>query len=456
MGIKLDWEIESERAQVRTVAEDAEARARRGRAFRRLLIVGLVLLALVSVLALALTNRLREVEDDIRQSLIATVENEVAALRVGDRTTYSTIQRSDSAAWLDGQQAVYDAYQQLKATSNVSLTGRVLDSAVDGARGRVLVEEIIDGVPYGRVWFSFRYDDGWRHVPPDYTFWGAEQTTEIDGVTLRYFAVDATLATELVVRLPQWWRDACALIGCGDAPPLTVEIVPDDALLVGWADEESNVLRLPSPFTRAARLDAIFTAEQQTAIAALLAERLVNLTNPATPAYPADALYLRQAVISYTVKRLTGIETNAFSIDSFARTYGDAAVARLVAALTPDASMATLATAAEVESIGDLDIDWRDVLTWRLTLEAEMIAGRDDGFLALYATAEPGVSDIAIARYNNGATGERWVVNEAVRGADAAGVPTLQASATVRASDGGERVESVQFRLVDGVWRRAS
>jgi hypothetical protein len=96
------------------------------------------------------------------------------------------------------------------------------------------------------------------------------------------------------------------------------------------------------------------------------------------------------------------------------------------------------------------------VLTWRLTLEAEMIAGRDDGFLALYATAEPGVSDIAIARYNNGATGERWVVNEAVRGADAAGVPTLQASATVRASDGGERVESVQFRLVDGVWRRAS
>ena len=456
MGIKLDWEIESDRARVRTVSEDAEARARRGRAFRRFLIVGLVLILVVGLLALLLTNRLREVEDEIRQSLISTVENEVAALRVGDRTTFTTIQRSDSSAWLDGQQALYDAYQQLKATSNVSLTGRVLDSAVDGARGRVLVEEIIDGVPYGRVWFYFRYDDGWRHVPPDYTFWGEQQTVSVEGVTLRYFAIDATLASELAVRLPQWWRDACALLGCGSAPALTVEIVPDDALLVGWAAEDSNVLRMPSPFTRAARLDAIFTAEQQTAIAALLAERLFSMVNTSTPAYPADAIYLRQAVISYTVKRLTGIETNAFSIDSLARNYGDAAVSRLVTALTPNTSMAVLASAAGVGSIGELELDWRDILTWRLTLEGEMLAGRDDGFLTLYATAEPGVSDIAIARYNAGATGERWVVTDAVRGVDTAGVPTLQANATVRGSDGSERVESVQFRLVDGVWRRAS
>jgi hypothetical protein len=456
MGIKLDWEIESERERVRTAGEDPTVRQKRARAFRRLVLFTLLLILIVGGIAWLVGERLRFADEQIRQSLIATVENEVAALRIGDRRTYTDIQRSDNAAWLESQQQLYDAYQTLKTTSNITLSGRVIATEVDGARGRALVEEIIDGIPYGRLWFYFRYTDGWRHVPPDYTFWGEARTVESEGFALRYFAVDEPLAVEVAARVPAWNAAACALLACPTVPTLTVEIVPDDLQLIGWDDNDLWRLRMPSPFTRVARLDAIFTADQQTTLAALLAERLVTITQPIQPTYPVDALYLRQAIISYTVERMTGVETNAFSIDSLATTYGDAAVARLLAGLTADAGMGALAAAAEQPSLDLLTLDWRDLLSWRLALESELIANRNDvSFLPLYDTNDPIVRDLALARYNAGATGEAWVVTEAVRETDALGVPVLRATASVSGT-AGERIETVFFRLVDGTWKRAS
>ena len=79
------------------------------------------------------------------------------------------------------------------------------------ARGRGCeVEEIIGGVPYGRVWFYWRYDDGWRHVPPDYTFWGDARTVEADGVL-------GALRRRWTSRLRRQWRALIWQIGCGSA-----------------------------------------------------------------------------------------------------------------------------------------------------------------------------------------------------------------------------------------------
>jgi hypothetical protein len=457
MGIRLDWEVENERSKTRTLGEDPDVRKRRARALRRTIMVLLLLILIGAGIVAVVTWRLGEVDAQIRESLVITVENEVAALRIGDRNTYTSIQRSDSALWLQMQQDLYDAYQQLKTDANVVLSGRVIDAVVDGARGRVQVEEIVDGIPYARTWFYFRYDDGWRHVPPDTTFWGDARTAQTDGVTLTYFGVDQPLADAVSSTLPRWLADGCAILACAQPPPpLTVEIVPDETLSLGWSSSDPNRLIMPSPFTGAARLDSIFTPEAQLRAASLLAERLVNIVQPAQPLPDADAAYLRQAVISWLVERFTGQATNAFSIESFAQTYGEAAVGRLLAALTPDASMRVLATVAGVDSLGDMTLDWRDLLTWRLALENTLIAEQDDAvFLTLYDTNDPTAQQVAISRYAAGSLGETSIVTEAVREIDAMGIPILRATTLVR-SGSGDRTETVVFRLIDGDWKRAS
>ncbi|MDX2137928.1 MAG: hypothetical protein SF123_07510 [Chloroflexota bacterium] len=457
MGIQLDWEIENERTRNMHSGEDPEGRARRAQAFRRLLIVLLAMTALAGCIIWLISWRITEAENQVRSNLVITVENEVAALRIGDRAAFTSIQRSDSQVWLDNQQLIYNAYQTLKTSANVVLSGRVLNSEIDGPRGRVQVEEIIDGVQYVRTWFYFLYDDGWRHVPADYTFWGAASERSVETLTIRYFAVDAPFADVLAETLPRWLAQGCALVACPALPTMSVEVVPDEGIEADWTSEDPNRLQLSSPFIGPARTDALFTSGQQLRVGGLVAERLVETSNPVQPLLFADARYLRQAVISFMVERFTGIETNAFTIETLAETYGDQTVTTLLANLTPDASAQALAAAAGVSSIEQLSIDWRDYLTWRLALEQEVIAARDEAnFLTLYDTADVGVRDLALARYNIGATGETWVVTQVVQETDAAGNILHRASAIVRAANGAERAESVLFRLVDGMWRRAS
>lgn len=458
MGIQLDWEVETERERVRSSSEDPDARSRRARAWRRLLLFTFLLVASGAAVVGAVMLRLQQVDAQLRQNLIATVENEVAALRVGDRAAFSAIQRSESDVWLQQQQATYDAYQMLKMQPDVTLTGRVLDVTIDGTRARVIVEEIAGGVQVVRTWFYWRYEDGWRHVPADYTFWGDARTLTAEPVTLNYWSMDEPYAAALGAQLPEWLRAGCGILGCAVLPPLAVQIVPDEALAPGWAADNPWLLRLPSPYTGLARLDAPFTAEAQNAVAALLAEKLVaQETANLQPVFPTDAAYLRQAIISWLVKRFTGQETNAFSIDSLAVRYGERVVGRLAAALQPDSNVGVLAEAAGVAGVDQLDIDWRDYLTWRLTLEQTLIAERDDvNILSLYDTDNPVARDLAIDRFAAGAAGERWVVTAVIRDLDAAAVPILNASASVTAADGTQREATVVFRLVDGIWKRAS
>src|SRR5260221_14549858 len=122
-------------------------------------------------------------------------------LRIGDFAGFIGLQRSASSDWLATQSERFKRYQDLKTKSDVKLTGNVLDVTIDGLRGRALVEEIIDGVPYHTLWFYWQYGkDGWRHVPSDYTFWG--DPTSITGKisTVEFRSLDAHLATALAAR----------------------------------------------------------------------------------------------------------------------------------------------------------------------------------------------------------------------------------------------------------------
>jgi hypothetical protein len=399
----------------------------------------------------ALALRLRHVDWEVEQLLRDTIDAEVATLRISDRDAFLSFQRSATDEWVRRQEIMFDRYQMLKQTEDVNLSGRILDVTIDGMRARVRLEEIIGGVPYARVWFYWRYDDGWRHVPPDFTFWGEPRTLAGDQATVQYRSFDEPVAADVGPRVNEWVRSACAVLSCGDLPHITLEIVPDDVIQTGWVEGDPWRLQLPSPYTRDARMDMLFDPAAQLLVANLLAERLVfQASDGIQPVPTADAAFLHQAVIAWLMERFVGIETNTYLVDSLVRNYGENAVGQMLQTLQPDSNINALNAIAGTASLDQANLDWRDYLNWRLRQEKERIAARDEaGFMALYDTNDESVRNLALQRFNS-VSGERTVVSVLAQ----PGTPPSLLTTTQVAETGDE--EEVLFRLVDGVWKRAS
>jgi len=233
--VKLDWDIENEKGRSQLHKGKQREQRSRTRSLIRLLFVIAVFLGIVGAVFFLIEQRWNQVNDRLEELLVQTVQSEVAALRIGDVDNFMAIQRSATEDWLLTQEAVYQQYQDLKATSEIVLSGQVVDVAIDGQRGRAQVQEIIDGVPYLRTWFYWRYDEiineatgvveqegGWRHVPPDYTFWGEPATIETDRLTIRYRALDAQVAGAIQTQVERWLEQTCSLFNCDSLPPLTL------------------------------------------------------------------------------------------------------------------------------------------------------------------------------------------------------------------------------------------
>lgn len=456
MGIRLDWEVDSEQTQIKSGGEDPVTRRQRRLARLRLLLFVGIILGLIAAGLVFVNTRLQSVDSEVEQALRNTVDAEVAALRLGDLNAFSQAQRSASTDWLDTQRNLFYDYQALKTQPSVQLTGQILDVTIDKTRARVMVQEIIDGIPYSRVWFYWRYEDGWYHVPPDYTFWGELNTVSEQGVTVRYRDVDTALGEAIASKLTVWMQSACRALACSPQPAVQVEIFPDETMLLDWADESIWTINIPSPYTRRARTDMPFDPQMQTQFATMLAERLVNqVAADLQPVYPADAYYLRQAAVSWLVGRFIVADTNAFVMSSLATQYGDETVGKVMHALTPDSSLSILSevTAKPLDQLG---LDWRDVLTWRLITEDELILRQDEAnFWTLYDTQDEVVRNAAYQRFINPAQTVKKVVVAAQQSTDLNGAPVLQA--TVQVGDNESvTTELVLFRLVDGVWKRAN
>ena len=396
MGIKLDWEIEAEEPHMFAAGEDPVTRRARRRARLYVLLVIFAALSLIALVALVIALRLRAVDEQIESLLESVVEAEVTALRIGDKTSFLTFQRSATDDWLNAQEQTFDIYQMLKVERDVRLTGRVLDAVVDGSRARVKVEEIIDGVPYVRLWFYWRYEEGWRHVPPDYTFWGPldDETSERVQVTFR--AVDAEVAATMVAEVESWLVAGCALIDCAGLPRIELTILPDTALTASWSPENPWQLRVPSPLLSRARQDQPFDTTMRLQVANLLADRLVNqATGSMQPQYPADVYYLRAGLVSWLVQRFSGVNTNSFLMTSLANNYSEQAISDLLKLLQADSSVNVLAAVTGLASAEQANLDWRDFLTWRLVLEDELISrGAEASFVTLYSPAYSGVAGV--------------------------------------------------------------
>ena len=188
----------------------------------------------------------------------------------------------------------------------------------------------------------------------------------------------------------------------------------------------------------------------------MLAERLVKEhTGYLTAAYPHDAYFLRNAASAWLSEVLTRLDSGAALIRSLVENYGDDKIAQLLTQLSATSDMSII-EAVVGEPLAGADLDWRDFIEWRLTLESELIkAGRQNEWLSLYDTSDENARLEAYDRYNDSAAAQDYRVIDQLVWSKPDGSPQLRATVQV-IGDGGIGEEIILFNLVDGVWKRAS
>ena len=454
MSIKLDWQIEAERIQERAT-ESPEARAQRIKQRRRLILFTMLLIFFIGVSALLILLRLEDVDNQLRQSLIDTLQAELAALRIGNYGDYMLLQRSAGDNWYIVQGERFQHYQQLKIERNLILSGNVFDATVDGLRGRVVFEEVLNGVPHRAVWFYWRYSDGWRHVPSDYTFWGESRTLRDGAVTVHYRQLDEDSARALLERTARWWREGCQMLGNSACPALALELVPNPVLQVAWDSAQPERLFVPSPLARDDRLSLIDPLPHviEDAVAAALAARQVDLVSGGVrPRRSVDAAWLHQTLIEWLAATYTGCVDMlrlAF-MQSLRDAYGDSALAAVARTLSADADISLVARALG-QPLELLNLDWRPFFQWRLEVERQLIVQNDlESLQALWDVSDASTRTLFQQRLSAFGQPNAQVLAAAITAA-ADGVP--RAIVQVLRAD---QTETLIFRLRDGTWKRSA
>ncbi len=454
MGIKLDWQIEADRIYERA-AEPLEERQRRRRQRWRLIAFTMLVALFVGVGVLLVLLRLEDVDSQLRQSLTDTLQAELTALRIGNYGDYMELQRSAGNNWYIAQGERFNFYQALKLENNLSLTGTVFEAAVDGLRGRVVFEEVLNGVPHRAVWFYWRYSDGWRHVPSDYTFWGSTQIVQRNSVTVRYRQLDADSARLLLERAARWWHEGCQMLGNSACPTIEIEIVPNPVLQVAWDSAQPDRLFVPSPLARDDRLPLLnpLPIPIEDAVAAHLAARQVDLVSGGLrPRGNADAAWLHQTLVEWLAATYSGrmdVLRLAF-MQSLRDAYGDSAVAAIARNLTLDADISLLASALG-QPLERLNLDWRPFFQWRLEVERQLVAQDDLVTLQmLWNVTDASTRTLLQQRLNNKTQPNGQVLAAAITNGDDG---TPRAIVQVLRAD---QTETLTFRLLDGTWKRSA
>ncbi|MFW5691610.1 MAG: hypothetical protein ACOCXZ_03825 [Chloroflexota bacterium] len=472
MSIRLDWEVESEQSRTSTTGEDPSVRRKRRRGYVSLLLTLLLIGAVLGGVVVFVVERVNQVTESLETALRDTVQAEIVALRIGDWNAFAAVQRSATGDWLRQQRTEFENYQRILLESeDTRLTGQVLDITLDDPRARVEVQEIIDGVPYSRIWFYWYYEEdtdgdgemdllGWRHVPPDYTFWGDGARYEGQYVDVAYRAVDSRFAQSLGESLDAWVGDACAALDCGTLPLIRVQVLPEENSRITWdmgAPPDEWVLVVPSPYATRARTDMPFSPEIRFEVASLLAERMTLMQAGGRRMIDtADAAYLNDAVVRWLVGRFVSIDMGSTLIQSLAEAYGPRAVGSLIAQLPQDASIAFVSqiTGQPLDLSG---LDWRDFISWRLELETSLAEiGIRERYRMLYDTRDQNVLLAADQRFEQGGppAGQQVIAAGSTISADD-GSPQLVATVALETETGPSEYQ-ILYRLVENDWRRAS
>jgi hypothetical protein len=455
MGIRLDWEVEAGAGTSHVAEEDPNARRQRRTARTRFILILLGITLLVGVVISVITWRLNEANAYIESLLMDTFEAEFSALRIDNWEAFNQLQRSADPNWEVTQRAKFDQIQSLKLTGQIQLSGVARAIDIDGTRARVLASWMQDGIIVAEPWFYWRYPDGWRQVPPDYTFWGEQRELNGRDVTVIYNSVDATVADNLGLAVEGWVASACGpILQCGDLPHLTLNIIADPDLTVAWDPDQPWQLNLPSPLTGLTSFDHPITDTLRRAVANAIAGRLVIVSVESTLSFDAstDAGYLIQASQRWLAAKFVDETPVNGVIASLVSQRGTQAIGAVLRPLLPTSTLGDVLSASDASSLLSA-LDWRDFLGWRLTLEAILSTrGESDAAARLY------VEEMRPRAYERSALAVDPGVIEVLSISQVTapdGSPAMIASVVFDAL-GARREEAVYFFWRDNTWLRAS
>jgi len=457
MGIRLDWEVDSGPGS-RSVGTEDPDRQRQHRVMRlRVLAIIVGIIFGLSVAVAVVVWRLNEANAYIESLLRDTVEAEFAALRLSDKTAFIGIQRSATDDWQTYQSQIFDAFQNGKLAGSITLTGTVRGVEIDGTRGRAIVEWIEGGIPYSQAWFYWRYEDGWRHVPPDTTFWGKSEALRGQNVTVLYQEVDAALAEVMGLRVEGWIASVCGpILQCGDLPHISLTITPDIYTEKGWGRAtQAWTLTLDSPYITGARSDQPFSGATLETVANAVAERLVGAGLGSSDPFDrtTDAGYLIQATQTWLTGQFVGLDTGSTLIQSLADNAGRATLGTLLKALRPTSTLDVILVVLGQNDVRAVNLNWSDFFAKRIRLESDYASADNlPGMIALYAdeSRQNALDRLAIKAIPSAVT---FSITQTSNAPD--GAATI--SGTARSTYGATVQEQpVQFVWRNGTWLRSN
>jgi hypothetical protein len=295
MGIKLDWEVESEGGWSE-IGEDPTEIAARQRRWRRWRTTTIVVLGGSALIGAFVAARLYITGQQLRGDLEATIAAETTALRLSDREAFMVIQDS-AAGWKDVQTATFDHYTS--GGLPLEVTGQIIELEITDPHAHAVLRERLGGQDVQVVWFYEHFAGGWKHVSPDVSFWGNAAKKVTLHIDYYYYTKDEVFTESLSGRMNSWWESACRLLNCADQPPrMSVRIEPDPLLKVGQAEYDPSTLLIPSPLLGRSPLDGSLDPLLLNTLAGFMAEHwaatLVPLDGSQSP--DSDATWLRSEV----------------------------------------------------------------------------------------------------------------------------------------------------------------
>ncbi len=436
--IGLEWEIERENGWAPV---QAAGDAKSGRHIPTILYLAIGVALGITLAGLVMLYRLQWADGQLESELRAVVAAETAAIRIGDRDRFLELQRGDDATWLALQERTFDDYQELKRSGEVEPGRRIVEIEVSGPRGRVVLEERINDRVYHVTWFYWRYDDGWRHIPPDVIWWGDELSLEGQSVTIRYRRLDEPFAAQIAADAESWWPEGAGTIGCEPPPHLSIEVSPDPASTVGWLPDDEPTLRVHSPLLGRVPADGSLEPGFRAELADLLARRLVEcVTGDLSATWPGDAYWLAARLSDWLSSQMYPGAGEGDFIASLVSEFGADFPARLAESLRPESDIGLLSSLSGVP-LSDLPVEWASFFQYRLDAEAYRIAqGNQNAHLSLIDASHP--------------PGPVPGDNPTVVGVEFSRDVAWVAIDVDR--DGARWQDWVAFRTVDGNWRRTA
>jgi hypothetical protein len=371
MGIKLDWEVESDGGW-EEVGEDPAAIAARKRRVHRLRNLGLVLLVALGIAGGAIFYRLHRVGRQLRADLETTISAETLALRIGDRRAFLDGQ-ADVGEWVRIQDSTFAQYQALGP--DIEVTGEVVELDIDADKARVVLREDYQGEPYHIIWFYQHSDAGWLHIPPGPEFWGKSAVDKTAYANLYYYEEDADLADLLRTQIDDWWNAACRATDCAARPRrIRIRIEPDPLTQIGWASYDDSTLLIPSPklsrFPAGRPIDPALLGQ----LAELAAGYWASSEIGDEPEPYSELAWLEDELAVWVRYQFDPEAPPSTFLGVLAENYGVLTVRKFIDGVeNGEAVVPTIAGLTGVPA-ADLPVAWDGYLAYRLRAEAALIA----------------------------------------------------------------------------------